>query len=145
MCDAAEDYDKPLNERPLFFQRFHGWFEPVPPEGGRHRLIHRAPNGRYTIGRHDTFIKNAIYRDDIYCVWFGWSPYPQVKNRKLQIRPKMSTTRDDNLGLEHKVASEEIDHVFREKSATTECLLAKYPQYAQELDLVRQHLYQDEI
>lgn len=135
MCDRSEEYNQPVDERHLFLQRHSGWFEPVPPHGARHRIIHRAYDGKYRVGRHHTFLTDVIYRDDIYCTWWGWSPYPQVKNRKLQIQTRMSETRRD-LGKEHRISSEEMDRQFWEYSSQAKDL-TENTMYAKQLELLR--------
>lgn len=136
MCDSAEDYDKPLDDRPLYFQRHSGWMEPVPPHGSRHRIIHRAKHGHYGVGRHHTYLQKVIYRNDIFCTWFGWSPYPQVKARKLQIQTRMSKTNRD-LGKEHRLTSEEMDKQFWEQSINAKNLLED-PVYKMQLELLKE-------
>lgn len=112
LWDSEKEYDQPLTHAPLFMQRFTGWVESPPPYGHRHRLIHRANHGHYHVGRHDTALTQVVYRPDVFCVWCGWSPYPQVKQRKLQIQDRMPPQDHRNLGWQHRVTSEVMDDIF---------------------------------
>lgn len=139
VIDTPGEYDTPLNNQPLFFQRHHGWFEKR--NGSRHRLIHKAPRGCYRGGRHGSTLPNHTWRPDIFCLWFGWSPYPQVRARKLQIQTKIPPTHiGTRQGRQHQKTSEEMDQAFWLYSKQAKDLFANV-RYKTELELVRQHLY----
>ena len=142
MVDAPHEFNQPVDGQPLFFQRHYGWFEPVPSAGGsRHRLLHRAETGRYYTGRHWTAHKEVAYRPEMFCAWFGWSPYPQVKQRKMQIQTRIPRTHIGTaLGIEHQISSEQMDANFHIYSNSAVDLLED-PIYKNAIDLVKKHLY----
>lgn len=139
IMDAPNEYNTPVDDRPLFFQRYHGGMEHR--SGSRHRLFHNAPSGHYHKGRHWTKLRNVIYEPRIYCLWFGWSPYPQVKPRKMQIQTRIPAKYiGTDEGKEHQLTSEEMDNQFWIWSKGAKNLLED-ENYKKALELVRQHLY----
>jgi hypothetical protein len=102
MIDSQETRSIPLDDRPLVLQRHHGFFEDeqIPlrlhpyhetylSNGGRSRLIHNKKNGQYLPGRHMSNVPN--YKDpNLLLLWFAYSPFDFVKERKLQIYNKKS-------------------------------------------------------
>jgi hypothetical protein len=144
MVDSPQEFNQLVDDRPLFFQRHHGWFEPVPSSGGsRHRLLHRADNGKYFTGRHCSAHENVIYRPEIFCAWFGWSPYPQVKSRKMQIQTRIPKEHiGTGLGNEHQISSEQMDTNFHIYSNSAVDLLDDHT-YKNAIEMMRTHLYPD--
>lgn len=143
MCDSTEEFNKPLNNNPLIFQRFSGRIEPPPTIGGsRHRLLHKASHGMYYTGRHWTRLGDVIYRPEIFCVWFGWSPYPQVKPRKLQIQTRIPPAHIGTaLGIEHQINSEQMDLHYQQHQALSSDL-RNDPLYFKTLAEVNKVMYE---
>lgn len=140
VVDRPEDVGKPLTSEPLIFQRHYGWHDP-PACGSRHRFIHRAKHGFYSLGRHHTQHTDVYYNPDIYTCWYGWCPYPQVKKRKLQIQTKIPPYhRGSGIGKEHEIDEPELDRVFDINSKLAVDLLA-FDSYAYELKLCKEHYY----
>jgi len=106
----------PLTAEPLLYQRHWGYFA---PSHGRNRLIHRAETGSYTLGRHNTHHENikSFWQPEVYNVWYGWSPWPQVKERKLHVKDRIpQSDKDMGLGIEHQMTPEEMDLTFESYS-----------------------------
>lgn len=110
MVESADGYDTPLDESiPLMVQRHQGY---VYPDGPRNRIIHKAHDGAYLAGRHSTMLEDRITHteDEVYCLWYGFSPYPQVKQRKLQIQSRIpDEDKKRGFGVEHLVSETELE------------------------------------
>jgi len=140
MMDPPHFASTPLMRRqPLVLQRHWGFDL---PGTGRDRIIHKAPNGDYDTGRHNTFLKNILgYGNEVYVLWFGWSPWPQVKNRKLQIKTKIpQEDKDLGLGMEHLIPPDDMDEYFEKFSPTSRDLMQD-PDYSNTWQLMMKNLY----
>lgn len=123
MVDPLEIRNVPLHKKqPLILQRHWGIDL---PSHGRDRLIHKAKNGNYDTGRHNTFLKDSLaYGNDVYVLWYGWSPWPQVLERKLQIKNKIpESDKELGLGKEHFFSEEDLEKEWKRLSSHTENLL----------------------
>jgi hypothetical protein len=127
IIDVAEE--KPLSSEPLIFQRFHG-----EKNISRMRVIHEHSNGQYFPGRHDSYL-GPLRCPHFFCCWFGWCPYPQVKQRRLQIKTRIppKILNDPVLGVPHSFTSEDLDIFFTEESKKAVYLPTVYPEYRSEL------------
>ena len=83
-------------------------------EHRRWRFVHNAKYGQYEIGRHGTTLPTLL-RDDMFILWLGFFPYPQCKERKLQIQTQIpQADKNVRLGWEHIINSEELDQRHQE-------------------------------
>jgi hypothetical protein len=97
LVDHPGQKEDPLTSEPLFLQKRHGYFL-----GGRTRLLHRAADGQYSLGRHDSRIVNRVVDDGIFVAWAGWSPIVHVKDRKLAIQQRIPEgDKRSGLGKQH--------------------------------------------
>mgnify|MGYP003390287370 CR=1 FL=1 len=80
----------------------------------RKRYAHCASDGNYHLGRHGT----NLYSEDIenvHILYSAFSPWPEVKNRKLQIQKRLSAHNvQSGLGFEHIQTSESLDTKYQE-------------------------------
>lgn len=112
---------------PLLRQKHFGFFSSAmggyqSPFGQRDRIVHCLPNGQYKLGRHGTHIpvKDMSFATKVaYNVWCGWSPYKYIRERKLAIKRMVSERdmADPNRALHHKAGAEQLDAMFKERSA----------------------------
>lgn len=122
MADPEEHWGNPLNRSPLILQRHWGR---ILPQFGRDRMIHKAEDGKYGLGRHQTYLGNILpYGNDIYLLWYGFAPWPQVKDRKMQIQDRMDPEdKRKGLGAEHVATSEQMDEAAVQNAAGASDLL----------------------
>lgn len=115
MVDSPHELRAPLTEAPLYFQRFHGYFDEDLSQPWRlarlHQLryLHRYPDGAYETGRHATRHPYDV-DEELLILKFAWAPYQQVRHRKLQLQeniPGSDAVR--GYGLQHLVTPEELD------------------------------------
>jgi len=98
MVDGVEEHNKTLVDSPLVFQRHNGYLDnPDTPSSRRWRFMHNFADGAYHVGRHYTNHPHT-HEPDMLIKWMGFSPYPQIKERKLQIQNKMPIS-DKKAGL----------------------------------------------
>lgn len=110
----------------LVLQCENGIILPVAAHSPRSgRLLHSAETGRYTPGRHTSNHVNVEYDPTLFLLWFGWSPFEQVRKRKLQVQHRISA-RDKQLGRgrEHVVTESQLDQQFDELSKISQPLQA---------------------
>lgn len=114
-CEMVENPETKgtLTDSPLIKQKVFGYFN---KGGSRNRLVHHAQNGRYLAGRHESLLDwegFTVRQDDIYCLWYGFSPYPEVKDRKLQIQNRVPPSDvERNFGLEHFITENGLDNRY---------------------------------
>lgn len=122
----------PLTDAPLYCQRRWGYHT----GGERSRLLHNAPDGRYNPGRHSSGVANKHPDARFYLLWCGWSPYPQVRARKLQIQTRVpGTDRAQGRSWQHFVTPAELEQRYHSEAAKACDLWERYPAYSA---LVRQ-------
>ncbi len=142
LVDSPNEYDQPLSTAPLFFQRTHGWFESKTET--RMRIVHNFPDGKYKTGRHLSNLPRLFFQD-IFTVWAGWSPYPQVKQRKLQIKARIPPKHYlGGMGAEHNITPDQADEQYKIYSAQAGNLLHN-PTYAEVLKKVRKVMYPERL
>jgi len=114
MVDSRRERELGLDERELFLQRRHGYFEddvvPVTETNARmrSRLIHNQPNGAYELGRHRYGVP-AKRDPTLFLLWFGYSPWIIQRRRKTQFASQMSSRNiSENAGLQHIRSSADI-------------------------------------
>jgi hypothetical protein len=110
--------DKELNqplETPIFKGRTHGFLDPGGVLASRNwRYIHRAPNGRYSCGRHSTHL---THREsfDWNILFFSMSPWPQAVERKLQVQIRIPLIdKQGGLGIQHIQTPESLDRAYKD-------------------------------
>ena len=124
--DAAVMVDTPqtVNDRldptvPLLFQKHYGLFsKDYPLWKCRHnRQLHRDVHGNYDVGRHHSRVKPFAKSPLLYISWFVWSPYKDIRERKLAVQNQLP--RIDigaKRGWQHLVSGKEQDERFRKVS-----------------------------
>lgn len=106
MCDLPHTRDDAVDDRPLWQQKRHGYWDNPHNAGGTgraYRYLHRAECGRYGVGRHVSGVP-SVPCDDAWLLWFGWAPLAHVTERKLQIKQRIPT--DDKMlghGRQHQI------------------------------------------
>jgi hypothetical protein len=126
MVDLLDQKNLPIREAPLVLQRHHGTFASGRLARGR-RFMHRGPMGHYGIGRHSIGLPSRPSL--LHLLWFGYAPYEQVKQRKMQIGRRVPV---ENLmlgmGNHHLRTEEELDRDYYELAAAA-CDLMTDPDY----------------
>jgi hypothetical protein len=128
IVDPLPQCDAEVTDAPLYFQRHWGYH----PRGGRSRLLHCHPDGRYAAGRHSSDWLRKDVDDSLFIVWFGWSPMRYVRGRKLQIQKRISARdRAEGLGRQHLLSAESLEANYRKEAAHAYDLLAAHAPYRQ--------------
>ena len=104
MVDPPEMYDVELDpDEALIKQRHYGFAQArhvnsqprslAQPFGlhYRSRLLHRHPDGAYTLGRHGTEHVNVVgYPDNVTILWFAYAPMtPEFRDRKISTHARI--------------------------------------------------------
>ena len=101
----------PVINKSLVLQRHNGFaaFE------RKHRYIHKAQTGKYSVGRHVTYLPVTLVQD-LSLLWFGYSPMtPEGVARKLQIQEKIPQSDKDSLtGYEHIIDATQLENQYQE-------------------------------
>jgi hypothetical protein len=122
MVDRVADAALPLTSEPLWRQRTHGYFD-GDRRTRRLRYLHRERDGAYEMGRHGTGHR-SVEAQDLALLWFGWSPYAQIRARKLQIQMRMpESDKQAGWGWQHLVTPEQLDARFQDEARKTRSLL----------------------
>jgi Glycosyl transferase family 2 len=118
---------------PLPLQRRNGY-----PGGGlRSRILHRRPDGGYGLGRHDSSIVHKVLDHGIAILWFGWSPWPHVLTRKLQIQRRIpETDRGIGVGQQHFTTKLALEEQWQREAKRSVDLYAMFPDYRELLALM---------
>jgi hypothetical protein len=120
MIDKYEDKDREISmEVPLITQCHTGQANLAGP---RNRFIHHASHGSYLWGRHFTQHQGYIpISSQVACLWYGWSPFRYIKERKLQIQTKIPQwDKERGLGSEHILTPESLEEKFIQESSRAE-------------------------
>jgi hypothetical protein len=126
MVDPPAERDKEVTEAPLYFQKRWGYH----PGGGRSRLLHRCPHGRYDTGRHTSPLAGKALEGGLFVLWFGWCPIRHVTGRKLQIQQRISPRdRAAGLGWHHCLSPDGLEQAYRREAAKAYDLWEAYPRY----------------
>jgi hypothetical protein len=114
VIDTPEESGQAVTHQPLHLQRFHG----VHHRGDRSRLLHRHPDGRYDTGRHTTPLVKKVLEEQLFVLWFGWSPMYHIRGRKLQIQKRIpSRDRAAGLGKQHLLNHLELEAAYQRAAA----------------------------
>lgn len=143
MVDSLEDKNKTLNsEQHLIFQRHYGYLEsdyaPITQVNPLHRsrFLHQANCGRYTLGRHNTE-HYSIIDQNLFLLWFGFSPFQYIKSRKLSFKNRMSERNISmQAGMQHMWNESEIEENFIRESRRSYNLVEELPNYKKILDKI---------
>lgn len=143
MVDKFEDRHEKLNGAHLLFQKHYGYlessFSPITLANPLHRsrFLHHAPDGKYTLGRHQTQYPSFI-AEGVFLLWFGFCPFEYIKARKLAFKKKMST-RNINMGagLQHTWSEEQLEDAFINESKRSYDLFDKIPEYKETLEKIK--------
>ena len=126
-ADAAVMVDTPRTKNdnldpdiPLLLQKHHGLFSrDYPLWKCRHgRQLHRGMNGKYDVGRHNSHIRPQARSKLLYVSWFVWSPYRDIRERKLAVKDQLPPIDVQvKRGWQHMVDDKEQDARFKRVSA----------------------------
>lgn len=142
MVERPEDRNIPLTDQLLVLQKQYGYIEAdCKSHVGRHRMIHRAPNGAYSGGRHSSFLKRKMQCQELFVAWFGWSPMDYVVPRKLQIKTRIPPGHlADGKGIEHDVNEQTVYDAYSKQVPFISNLWEIAPDYKNQLDLMQASL-----
>ena len=121
MVDIPNTFDDELDpDLPLLSQKHHGLFSKgYPLWKCRHsRQLHRGTHGKYDVGRHNSGVKPRAKSPLLYVSWFVWSPYKDIRKRKLAVRGQLSKLDVAvKRGWQHTASGKEQDARFKKVSA----------------------------
>ncbi|HEX8845209.1 MAG TPA: glycosyltransferase family 2 protein [Pyrinomonadaceae bacterium] len=109
LADPPRGRWNPLNPELPLLQQCHYGVHDLAGSLRRWRYVHRAPDGAYAVGRHDTA---HAWRSapDGGIAHFLYAPWPEARARKLQIQRRMTESdRQLGLGFHHFVTPQELD------------------------------------
>ena len=80
-----------------------------------YRSLHSYKNGKYTIGRHNSFHNNMENITQLFIVWCGFYPWNQYTiNRKLQIKDKIpESDKQMGRGFQHLWSTERMQQEIK--------------------------------
>ena len=97
------------------------------------RYIHKAPDGQYSIGRHDTFLPK-IAVPELLLLNFFFSPWPECIPRKLQIQTRIpQSDKDQRFGYQHITDQEGLEKM-RQENLKVSYDLFQHPMYKEYYD-----------
>jgi hypothetical protein len=127
MVDRLEDRGRLLGDSPLCLQKTTGYFDER-RSVRRLRYAHKGRDGAYDMGRHGT-AHQSLQSDELSILWFGWSPYEEVRARKLQIQTRMpESDKQHGWGFQHVVTEEQLEARFLEEAKMAKSL-HEHPRY----------------
>jgi YD repeat-containing protein len=131
MVDPVAERDRAVTAAPLYLQKYWGYHS----GGGRSRLLHRQPDGRYVPGRHASGVTPKVLDEALFVLWFGWCPIRYVRERKLRIQTRVSP-RDRAIGLGHHhfVSPERLEQLYLHEAGKAYDLRERHPAYGDLLD-----------
>lgn len=127
------DWTKWDQNKPLVQQFTHGYEEQgswqkigqgsrnIPEE--RNRLLHRAKNGNYHCGRHNTYLEDIQIDRNLFVAWFG-TGFPKLKHHRNQ-NIKDSTGWSGH----HKWSLNEINQQYIKELSISYSLPDRHPHY----------------
>jgi hypothetical protein len=141
MCDLPEQWNSPVDfDTPLYEQRFWGYRDVAPyhEQERRPRYFHRHEHGHYDTGRHRVFMPDHYFSamEDPFLLWWGFSPYPQIEGRKLQIQTRLPESERHSFAFGHRVTKEEFEARVRHH-ATLSYNLMEQPWYVSAVEQMR--------
>lgn len=92
-----------------------GWITPY-----KSRLVHRHPDGQYSVGRHTTSHKGVLWHPDgALLKWLGFAPWtPAMRQRKKQIQDRIpESDRANGLGFQHMVDDDKLERMWQSEVA----------------------------
>lgn len=112
LCQGPDEPTEFDPTRDLFQQRSFGFMDDG-CSARPYRYLHRGVHGQYAqVGRHSTGLPWEL-SPDLILQWWGWSPWPQVKARKLQIQERIpQSNRLVGWGQQHIVTDAELDERY---------------------------------
>ena len=119
MCDLPEQWNLPVDfDTPLYEQRHFGYRDTAGYEEQerRPRYFHRSHCGNYDTGRHRVHIPSVYCSQpsDPFLVWWGFSPYPQIENRKLQIQHRLPEGERHMFAFGHRIDRDGFENRVRD-------------------------------
>jgi hypothetical protein len=133
MVDRPAERDDALTEAPLYFQKRWGYHA----GGGRSRLLHRCPDGRYDTGRHTSGVAGKAPDDSLFLLWFSWCPIRAVAGRKLQIQQRIpQRDRLRGLGRQHLLTPESLEAAYQAEAAKAYDLWERHPAYRELIEFM---------
>lgn len=126
MVDHPEQRHDSLESPDLFSQKFFGRFDLQ-----HQRLLHKRPKGNYSAGRHNWKDEGATpLIEDMFLLWFGWSPIEYVKERKLQIQKRIPEhDRANGRGWHHFMDEQLLEKRYLTEEVTKSYWLHMYDHY----------------
>jgi hypothetical protein len=137
MCQGPDeplDYDL---DGDLWNQRHWGWIDKG-CAARPWRYIHRGIHGQYAqVGRHSTGLSHE-HDPSLILQWWGWSPWPQVKQRKFQIQDRIPlSNRLVGWGHQHIVSEEQLEERYQETLRWSSDLMLD-PHYRATIEKIRE-------
>lgn len=87
------------------------------------RYVHRGPDGEYSTGRHSTRL-NHMQVEEMRLAHMSFCPWPEAKQRKLQIQTRMpDSDRQNGRGVQHFVTEEELDRQYEKYLSVSDSLM----------------------
>ena len=121
MVDTPETAEIKLDPSvPILSQKHHGLFsKDYPLWRCRHsRQLHCAAHGNYDVGRHNSRVRPQAKSPLLYVAWFVWSPYRDIRQRKLEVRDQLpKSDKVGKRGWQHQVTADVQDERFATVSA----------------------------
>lgn len=119
-------------DSPLLMQRHYGYLEKDHPmyrgRVSRSRLLHREVHGNYKAGRHATLLPNIETDDGLFLCWYGFSPYSQIVDRRLQIQSKIPKEHfEKGYGTQHQLTEKELYQKYIEVEPLSKDLWQSLP------------------
>lgn len=104
----------------------------------RWRFIHKATHGHYHLGRHGVDLP-YICDGDSRLLWFGWHPWPECMERKLQIQTKIPMSdKIQKRGFQHIQTKESLEKLYKDELEYSENLLED-PYYRKNYEYYNRH------
>ena len=119
MADRPESVGKPFDAAgDIIPQRFEGYFEGHHGERQGYRFLHRGTEDDFSRNRIAPRGRNSMEmpftpHDGFAYLWYGWAPWPHVKQRKLQIQTRIpQRDKEIGYGVQHIVNEQQLDERF---------------------------------
>ena len=120
MVDTPETKDDDLDPSiPLLLQKHHGVFSKryILWKCRHNRQLHCGVQGNYDVGRHNSRVKPQAKSPLLYVSWFVWSPYKDIRRRKLAVKSQLPEFDVKwKRGWQHMVDGKQQDARFRRVS-----------------------------
>jgi hypothetical protein len=133
----VEQRDLPLNDADLWEQRHFGCPEPDSFHGvtDRRRLLHKAPDGAYEIGRHSNGV-SKVAEPPLYLFWYGWCPLELKMQRNKSNAPMVHSS---DWGSHHVISDERVADTWKTKylPRCSELLDGRWPLLNQAVEAMR--------